>query len=103
MEVNFKSESPYFEIEKDGRKPNTIRVENPKDERFQNLRFGHVERIKIVHVKNPKKFFIREITDISFWNGLCIISWKHQEDSEQENIQEQVKETLRNPKEEARA
>jgi hypothetical protein len=35
--------------------------------------------IKIVNADNPAQSFDRYITDITFWDGYVIITWKHEE------------------------
>lgn len=83
-EFTFKSISPYFEKERDGLKPNTVRVVDIEDKRFIKLlgmeEFGYEPgeiKIKIVDAEDPSRFFIRDIKDISVWNSLMIISWVH--------------------------
>jgi hypothetical protein len=78
----------YFFKERNGKKPNTIRKVDWKDKRFQALakakgKFGKINRpkfITIVEAANKKLHFTRRITDVSFWDGFCIISWKHEAD-----------------------
>jgi hypothetical protein len=77
----FKSEPLFFFKERDGSKPNTIREVKDKDDyRLHLLEHGNPKKIKIINAGNPKMFFTRKITDISYWNGLWIISWKHEVD-----------------------
>ena len=72
--VKFKSAPFYYSKEKAGLKPNTVRrVES--DERFSKLTNRTAHFITIQNSKNGKQF-IRRITDISFWEGLVIISWE---------------------------
>lgn len=77
--VTFKSSSEMFEKEKSGRKPNTVRKIDAGDDRFASLRAG-CGRIVIVasHDSGDRsESFEREITDYSEWEGLAVISWKH--------------------------
>jgi len=78
--ITFKSIPLFFFKERDGIKPNTIRVDDPNDKRFIKLNNCRhpPKQIKIVNAGNPKLFFIREITDISYWDRMWIISWRHE-------------------------
>jgi hypothetical protein len=79
MIVKFKSHPIFFDKEKSGLKPNTVRMVPTADERFEALD----QRIAgIIEIENTetKEVFQRVITDISFWNGQFIISWKHSEE-----------------------
>jgi hypothetical protein len=78
--VKFKSHPIFFEKEKDGRKPNTVRMVPTADERFEALDQRTATIIEITNTET-KEFFQRVITDISFWNGQFIISWRHVEAS----------------------
>ena len=80
--VSYKSEGKYYFKEKEGLKPNTVRLVDYSDERFKIL-ITHAARtapytgyIKICLVGAEEEFFIREIEDISIYNELVIISWK---------------------------
>lgn len=77
--VEFKSVPENYEKEKNGRKPNTVRVLDLWDMRFL---FLSLKSPQIIRIKNTKtgETFARKITDITFWNGEFIISWKHRED-----------------------
>lgn len=81
-EVEFKSDDEFYWKEKEGLKANTMRAPDMDDERFCKLdvwwehkKYG---RIKIVHSKKPKEFFVRQITDITYYRGWCIISWNQE-------------------------
>ena len=79
-EFEFKSNHKYFYIEAKGTKNNTVREIDLQDERFLDLIYwmqvgwndGDI-KIKIV---NEEKSFVRDITDISIWKNLMIITWK---------------------------
>lgn len=78
----FKSKSPFFEKERDGVKPNTVRKIDLSDERFIDLivwnrngfKFGDIT-IEIFNEEGNDSF-TRDIEDISIWNDLMIISWR---------------------------
>jgi hypothetical protein len=81
--VQFKSLPMFFFKEKDGAKPNTIRLVDYSDERFKALLgISPPKYIRITNSESPKWTFKRKITDISTWEvgGLkvAIISWKHE-------------------------
>jgi hypothetical protein len=73
--VSFKSLPEYFEKEADGRKPNTVRRLENDDPRLEWLR-ERVPKWIVIDCTDGRRSFIREITDITFWDGLAIISWK---------------------------
>lgn len=83
--VDFKSVSPFFEKEHIGVKPNTVREINLSEDKFQDLlmmyNFGIYGWIRIKKDSKNEKFpfFERRIEDISIWNNLMIISWKHKD------------------------
>lgn len=85
MEITFKSISEYYNKEKDGLKPNTIREIDLEDDRFLYLisKFyeGFDENEIIIKIQNviTKESFKRYVEDISIWNDLMIISWNHKE------------------------
>jgi hypothetical protein len=83
VNVIFKSIPEMFEKEKDGRKPNTLRMIYNDDPRYDALKDKTATHITIENT-DTKEAFMREITDISFWSGWWIISWKHEEDSTSE-------------------
>lgn len=63
MRIEVKSIPENWEKERDGRKPNTVRVLDGKD-------------FIVVHNTDTKEFFEREISDITIWKNQIIISWK---------------------------
>lgn len=80
--VAFKSYPHFFEKECDGRKQNTVRYLDHSDERFQLLLSGEAEIVYIINSEDPTQEFFREISDVSFYEDIVIISWKHPKESE---------------------
>ena len=92
--VSFKSLPKYYQKEKSGLKNNTVRDSFTlyKDEiRLEDKRYSLLRKfekreifnlaIEIINVGTEgKESFIRQITDVTEYNGLFIITWKHQED-----------------------
>jgi predicted HAD superfamily phosphohydrolase len=76
--VKFKSHPEFFFKELSGAKPNTVRMVPTADERFEALDQRTATVIEITNTET-KQYFQRVITDISFWNGQFIISWRHVE------------------------
>lgn len=74
--VEFKSSPEFFVKERDGLKPNTVRIIEYSDERFLRLDSGDVKFIRVFNTET-NECFDREITDYSEWKGFAIISWKH--------------------------
>ena len=76
--VTFKSIPEMFEKEKDGRKPNTVRKIDEMDERFRKL---FEDDCRIICIKNTRtdEIFQRVITDVSVWEDIMIISWRHED------------------------
>jgi hypothetical protein len=75
--LEFKSIPEIFEKERSGRKPNTLRTfENKDDERLIKIYTGVAKRIRITNTET-KETFERTITDITNWNENWIISWAH--------------------------
>lgn len=81
--VCFKSVSPFFEKERNGLKPNTVRVIDLDDERFLTLEQWAFNNKPLgeIQIMNPNTGagFRRKVKDVSFWNRFCIISWEHEE------------------------
>lgn len=81
-----------YDKEKSGIKPNTIRKIEFTDERWtilMNHLLGHYKE-GWIHIKNSKsgEVFHREITDVSIWDGIFIISWNHpNSNSENKEVQ----------------
>lgn len=78
--VKFKSFPVNYEKEKDGRKPNTLRLKETNDYRFVHLGAmmlsGDYGKIQIKN-SGTEESFVRTITDVSEWQGWIIISWRH--------------------------
>jgi len=78
--VKFKSIPEMWIKEKNGRKPNTVREIDEMDTRFQMLMESETNLITIENSETGETFS-RAITDVSIWNNLMIISWKHYDKS----------------------
>jgi len=82
--IIFKSCSEFFNAEKSGLKPNTVRQVSNNDERFALL--SEMQRLKaygVIQIQKadcPAQSFKRQIQHICFFDGWCIISWKHKGD-----------------------
>lgn len=78
--LSFKSQPENYAKECDGRKPNTLRFFGSPDDREQTLQVwsktGDYGRICIVNSEN-RDFFIRKVTDITYYEAWWIISWEH--------------------------
>jgi len=83
--LKFKSTPEMYEKEKSGRKPNTARVFptflSEKDaERFDLLegwQQGHRNlQIQITNTRTAQSFK-RKVTDVTYWQDIWLISWKH--------------------------
>jgi len=70
--VYFKSLPEFYEKEEDGRKCNTVREMSGVE--YATLVGINPENIVIQNTETSEDF-IREITDISRWKNLVIISW----------------------------
>ena len=85
--VDFKSVPFNYDKEKDGRKPNTLRrfsvIDDPRRnllERWADLDLSPLsQHIRITNTETGESFE-RSITDVTYWDGWFIISWKHEED-----------------------
>ena len=74
----FKSIPEMYEKEKDGRKPNTLREVEKGDKRLTNLTNWPQFPLDIIIINTESgEHFRREITDITFWKGWWLISWKN--------------------------
>jgi len=82
-EFRFKSYSHIFEKERDDVKNNTVREVDLNDDRFTQLiawseigwNDGEIQII-IQRGDDDKDYFIRDIRDITIYNGLMVITWK---------------------------
>ncbi len=79
----FKSRQPFFDKEKAGIKNNTVREIDLNEDKFleliQHMMNGFNDgdiRIEICNAENPDNNFFRDITDISVYNHLMVITWK---------------------------
>jgi hypothetical protein len=83
--VSFKSREPFFSKEADGRKTNTIRKDDPLDPKMALLACWMMSKdyglIEIVRAQDGGQVegFTRQVTDVSFYEGWWIISWRHPE------------------------
>lgn len=87
--LKFKSWPQYYIKEKAGVKPNTVRkIED--DPRFfilemlpllkQSHAFDNV-RLQIINSEDPTdSFIVDQITDVSVFEDMMVISWKHKEE-----------------------
>lgn len=79
----FKSKQSFYDKERNGIKPNTTREINLNEEKFleliQHMMNGFDEEEIEIEIINADVggSFIRDITDISIYNNLMIISWRH--------------------------
>ncbi len=78
--LEFKSDTPNYYKEKDGRKANTVRVLGYDDKRKEILdrmilRKEYGVRIRIIHKQLPTESFIRTISDVTKYSGWYIVSW----------------------------
>lgn len=69
--VEFKSLSKYYDKEKNDKKNNTIRKIDKTDGRF-----SFKPKYIIIRNKNTNESFIREISDITDFEGYRIFTWK---------------------------
>jgi len=87
MVIEFKSNEDNYIKEHSGKKSNTVRLIDD-DERFKKLwkmqMSGDYGKIKIINsnIKDCSVFFVRQITDCTFWKDVCIISWSTNENDE---------------------
>lgn len=88
-EFKFKSRQPFYDKEKHGIKNNTTREIDLNEEKFNHLIYWMINgwsdgniQIRIIDAdvepyNLEKDSFVRDITDISVYNNLMIITWKH--------------------------
>lgn len=78
--IIFKSNPEFYAKEESGVKNNTVRIEDLSDERFilleRSILQGFPLSIKIVNNKTFESF-TRVIQDISNYQGLVVITWRH--------------------------
>lgn len=96
--VAFKSIPEMFEKEKFGSKCNTIRKLPIGDERENKLRIWaslvDYGRIAITNTKT-KETFLRQVTDITIWQGWMIISWEHPNINEMQQTAQEILKILK--------
>jgi len=86
--IEFKSNEDNYILEKCGKKSNTVRQVDSSDDRFKKLYNMQMSndygKIKIINsnIKDCSVFFVRQITDCTFWKDVCIISWSTNENDE---------------------
>jgi len=84
IEIGFKSTPEYYHQESDGRKNNTVRKIDWEDSRFPTLllmeqhnSFGFIKITLPGQCQGQDVTFKRRIQNVSVWNDLMIITWKH--------------------------
>lgn len=78
--VGFKSWDKIFQKEKSGRKPNTLRLHDEKDERFIKLKEWHDKEVFgqiIIENKTTGEIFTRQVKDVTYFDKWVIISWEN--------------------------
>ena len=77
--IEFKSIEKYYITEVNGRKPNTVRVLNKKEEDSVRSLLGSIEYIKIslTGQESEPESFTRRLIDITYVNdlGVWVFSW----------------------------
>ncbi len=81
--ITFKSTPENYEKEKSGKKANTERIMKSIDDSrhaklLKMINTQIYDKIQIVNTESDDSF-IRQITDVTFWNGIWIISWDSHE------------------------
>lgn len=76
--VEFKSDKKFFEKEKDGRKPNTVRILS--EDEYRSLIEQKPKKIRVANTAIASEYFERDITDISVvghiaGKNIAVISW----------------------------
>lgn len=81
VSIQVKSAPAYFEKEKEGIKPNTVRKIPFGDGRdiiikkwAETKEYG---TITVINAITGEKF-TRQVTDVTLWKGNAIISWRHE-------------------------
>lgn len=83
----FKSREPFYSKERAGVKNSTAREIDLNEDKFLELiqhmmngfNDGDIE-IEIIKAQTEKNnYFVRDIIDISVYNNIMIITWKHKE------------------------
>ena len=74
--IRFKSIPMFFEKEKYGLKPNTVRELSGAEWDLLLNNITHLDKIWITSTEDETEFFTRTITDISFFDNRFIFSWE---------------------------
>jgi hypothetical protein len=80
--IEFKSIPEMYYKEKSGVKNNTLRKVDKSDIRFRKLKDiekstpDEHDMIRILRSDNIQDYFYRQIKDVTFWDGWCIITWR---------------------------
>ena len=86
--IEFKSDTSNYYVEESGNKSNTVRVIEPSDDRKEvldrMLKTKIYGKIKITHKQVLSECFIRDISNVTYFNGCFIISWSAIKKLEQE-------------------
>ncbi len=86
--IEFKSERKYYDLERWGFKSNTVREVDLNDDRFIELwkvskHIDDAQNIIKIQTTDKTEWFARDITNVTFWKNLCIISWKHPDNKDE--------------------
>ncbi len=82
LRVIFKSNKENYKKEKKGLKVNTVRKVLQRDPRFGlliNMEKEIFRRQIQIFKGDTKESFIRNVTDVTYWDNRWIISWNSQE------------------------
>ncbi len=72
-----KTNDIFFDKEKTGVKPNTVRLLNTAEKDQLLNKIWKVKYVVIESLEDNNNSFSRNITDISFFDDYMIISWNH--------------------------
>jgi len=89
--VTFKSLPKYYNKEKSGKKPNTIR-ERTNEDKFLDLETKRF--IRIVNTET-RESFVRKIKDFSYWKEFVIISWETEQQKEIKELKKKLKDVMK--------
>ena len=82
MRVKFKSIPEMWRKEFFGLKPNTVRIIEWDDLRLDILNRFMRKDVNILGIEientETKEFFLRQVTDVTKFNDVYIISWSHE-------------------------
>jgi len=71
ISVTFNSDTDKYYKEREGKKRNTVRKIDEYDGRFTQI----PTHICIRHKQKPEEVFVRELTDVTDYDGYRIFSW----------------------------